>query len=65
VGYALHALPSDSSIPWHRVINAQGRVSPRADPTYVTVQQGLLEAEGVELGPGDRVSLKRFGWRPR
>ena len=27
VGYALHALPEDSGIPWHRVINARGRTS--------------------------------------
>ena len=65
VGYALHALPHGTRVPWHRVINAQGRVSPRANPDYVTIQHALLEAEGVEIGPGDRVSLKRFGWKPR
>ena len=30
VGYAMAALPAESAIPWHRVINAAGRVSPRA-----------------------------------
>jgi len=64
VGYALNALPNGSSVPWHRVINAQGKVSPRADPSYVTIQQRLLEAEGVEIGAGERISLKRFGWKP-
>jgi methylated-DNA-protein-cysteine methyltransferase-like protein len=24
VGYALHALPSDSGVPWHRVVNSFG-----------------------------------------
>ncbi len=65
VGYALHALPHGSNVPWHRVINAQGKVSPRADPVYVGVQKRLLEDEGIEIGPGDRISLKRFGWKPR
>ena len=65
VGYALHDLPDGSGVPWHRVINAQGKVSPRADPSYVTIQQKLLEAEGVEIGRGERISLKRFGWKPR
>ena len=65
VGYALHALPDGSSVPWHRVINAQGKVSPRADPDYMTIQQRLLEAEGIEIGRGDRISLKRYGWKPR
>src|SRR5207253_2386340 len=27
VGYALSALPSGTTVPWHRVINAQGRLS--------------------------------------
>ena len=65
VGYALHALPHGSNVPWHRVINAQGKVSPRADPAYVGLQQRLLEDEGIEIGVGDRISLKRFGWKPR
>ncbi|MBI4502030.1 MAG: MGMT family protein [Gemmatimonadetes bacterium] len=65
VGYALHALPDGASLPWHRVINAQGKVSPRADPSYVTIQQKLLEAEGIEIGRGERISLERFGWKPR
>jgi methylated-DNA-protein-cysteine methyltransferase-like protein len=65
VGYALHDLPTGSSLPWHRVINAQGRVSQRAEPSYVGIQQRLLEAEGVEIGHGERISFKRFGWKPR
>ena len=65
VGYALHDLPDGSGVPWHRVINAQGKVSPRAEPSYVSIQQKLLEGEGIEIGAGDRISLKQFGWRPR
>jgi len=29
VGYAMHALPSHSTVPWHRVINARGEISRR------------------------------------
>ena len=29
VGYALHALPPGTTVPWHRVINASGEVSAR------------------------------------
>ena len=65
VGYALHDLPGGSGVPWHRVINAQGKVSPRADPSYVSIQQKLLEGEGIEIGAGDRISLKKFGWKLR
>src|SRR5688572_12053419 len=47
VGYALHALPPGSDIPWQRVINASGHISSRCDPHYETIQRTLLEAEGV------------------
>ncbi len=65
VGYALHALADGSGVPWHRVINARGRVSRRADPGYERLQRALLEAEGVVFEPSSHVSLARFGWRRR
>ena len=33
VGYALHSLDVDETVPWHRVINARGEVSPAANVT--------------------------------
>ncbi len=65
VGYALAALGEGDAVPWHRVINAAGRVSPRAEPGIERVQRALLEREGVRFGADDRVDLVRFGWRPR
>lgn len=63
VGFALHALPEGSGVPWHRVINAQGRISfPEDSPAYIR-QRALLEAEGIEFVSGS-VSLKNFGWPP-
>ncbi len=65
VGYALYALPEDSDVPWQRVINARGEVSPRADaPGYEGFQRHLLEEEGVVFELGGRVDLKRYGWEP-
>lgn len=65
VGYALSALSGDSSIPWHRVINARGEVSRRSDPTSEAIQRQLLEREGVIFDADSRVPLARFRWRPR
>ncbi|MEP7066896.1 MAG: methylated-DNA--[protein]-cysteine S-methyltransferase [Gemmatimonadota bacterium] len=66
VGYAMAAVPSSSTVPWHRVINAQGRVSMRAaGPGSTIIQQQLLEREGVVFDDGGRVSLARFRWKPR
>jgi len=64
VGYALHALAAGTAVPWHRVVNAAGRVSARAMPGDELRQQQLLEREGVGF-EGGRISLPRFGWRRR
>ena len=62
VGYALHALPEFSNVPWHRVINARGEISlPRASGADVT-QRLKLEREGVKFDGRGRVDLKVFGW---
>jgi methylated-DNA-protein-cysteine methyltransferase-like protein len=63
VGYALHALPDGSDVPWHRVINARGEISRRAEPGWEGLQRSLLEAEGISFGDRHRVALSRFAWR--
>jgi methylated-DNA-protein-cysteine methyltransferase-like protein len=62
VGYALHNLPEPNDVPWHRVINAQGEVSPRTGGDSHEWQRMLLQAEGVEFDGRGRVDLKRFRW---
>ncbi len=62
VGWALAALPAGSEVPWHRVINAQGRISPRGDVVRASEQQGLLEAEGVSFDASGRVDLTALRW---
>lgn len=58
-GYAMHRCPS--SLPWHRVINARGRISLPADSTAAMTQRRRLEDEGVTF-IGDRVDLGRYRW---
>jgi methylated-DNA-protein-cysteine methyltransferase-like protein len=65
VGYAMAALRDGTSVPWQRVVNAQGRVSPRATPGYDSLQRALLEREGVRFDAQGRIDLARHGWRPR
>ncbi|HEX3235865.1 MAG TPA: MGMT family protein [Gemmatimonadales bacterium] len=64
VGYALHALPPGSRVPWHRVINAAGGVSLRAAPGDEVTQRQLLESEGIVFDARGRVPLARVRWRP-
>ncbi|MEO6211681.1 MAG: MGMT family protein [Gemmatimonadaceae bacterium] len=66
VGYAMAAIGKSSTVPWHRIINAQGRVSMRSSGAGSTIhQQQLLEREGIVFDEGGRVSLPRFRWKPR
>jgi methylated-DNA-protein-cysteine methyltransferase related protein len=66
VGYALYALREDSTVPWHRVVNAQGRLSlGRVVPEGDVEQRIRLEIEGVEFDAEGKVALGRFQWRPR
>jgi methylated-DNA-protein-cysteine methyltransferase related protein len=60
VGYALHALPANSSVPWHRVVNAKGEISPRSAGDSHELQRMLLEAEGVEFDERGRVERRYF-----
>ncbi len=59
VGYALGGLPDGSDVPWQRVINASGGVSPRPGSQR---QYELLEGEGVRFDAEGRVNFQRFGW---
>lgn len=64
VGYALHALKEGSNVPWHRVINAKGEVSSRAEAGWDNFQRHLLEEEGVVFDERGRVDLERERWEP-
>jgi len=63
VGYALHALPAGTRVPWHRVVNAQGGIS--TPPGHDARQRRLLEREGVHFDSRGRIPLDRYQWRPR
>ena len=67
VGWALRALPSGRriggrTVPWHRVINAQGTISPRGRGEEER-QGRALRGEGIRFEPGGRVELGRYLWR--
>ena len=63
VGYALSAL-EDESVPWHRIINAKGEISPRTWTDHHHEQRERLEAEGITFSDRGRNSLARFRWIP-
>ena len=62
VGYALRYLPRGTNVPWQRVINHKGEISPRFPAESPLIQRALLEHEGVVFDDNGRVDLKRYRW---
>ena len=65
VGWALHALDADSTVPWWRVINKQGAISIRHPDVSPKVQRAMLEDEGVAFDDDDRVDWAAVRWVPK
>ncbi|MNZ16071.1 methylated-DNA--protein-cysteine methyltransferase [compost metagenome] len=62
VGYVLKHMDADSSLPWYRVINSQGKISlSKLNDQGQNIQAQLLLAEGI-LVVGDKVKMKEFQW---
>ena len=62
VGRVLSELPSGSDVPWHRVLNAAGRLSLAADSPAGREQRARLRAEGVVVDRG-RVRMRDYLWQ--
>ncbi|KLU89445.1 MGMT family protein [Magnaporthiopsis poae ATCC 64411] len=75
VGVCLKHLPEDpearfnhDNVPWQRVINAKGIISPRSQPSGARNQAAALRAEGVEVSTSAMgelmVDFNEYGWFP-
>ncbi len=63
VGRALGSLPAGTRIPWHRVVNASGRLSLPGGSDGHRVQRERLEGEGLVFR-GERLDLRTCRWQP-
>lgn len=61
VGHTLKHLPEDTLLPWHRVINAKGKIAFPADTQAYQCQVMRLQNEGVKVIAG-KISVKQFAW---
>ena len=59
---AMLGLVKDAMVPWQRIINAKGTISPR-NARDMALQRKLLVAEGIAFDERGRIDLVRFGWR--
>lgn len=64
VGYAMAALSFGSDVPWHRVVNHKGYISPRGDgDDAIRVQHALLESEGICFDDSGRIDMATYQWQ--
>jgi len=64
VSRILHAMSRKHRLPWHRVVNKQGRISLPPFDGY-EVQKARLESEGIVFDAHDRIDLDRYLWDGR
>lgn len=62
VGKALGNLPQQTKLPWHRVINGQGKISLTGKD--LARQRSKLIAEGIEVSEEGKLSLRKYQWQP-
>jgi methylated-DNA-protein-cysteine methyltransferase-like protein len=61
VARILHSCSRKEELPWHRVVNREGKISLGQLQGY-DLQKSLLLAEGIEFDHADRILMDRFQW---
>lgn len=57
----LHTSSRKEELPWHRIVNRQGKISLKPGRGY-EIQRQLLQAEGIVFDDRDRIDFQRFLW---
>lgn len=57
----LHSMSKKHDLPWHRIVNAKGKISLPPSQGY-ELQKALLESEGVQFSQTDTIDLKVYLW---
>lgn len=57
----LHSSSNKEKLPWHRVVNSQGKIGLKEYQGY-EIQKAMLEKEGVKFGINDVIDLNKFQW---
>ncbi len=64
VSRILHSMSRQYGLPWHRVVNARGRISlPRGDG--FELQKALLEDDGIAVSGQGYIDLSQYLWEPK
>ncbi len=60
-GFAMASVSESTGVPWHRVVNSEGRIT-IPGPEAQALQRRLLECEGIRFDESGRVDLARHVW---
>lgn len=64
VVYVLHTQSRKHNLPWHRVVNAKGKITIQ-NPAGAAEQKLLLLAEGVAVSETYAIDLCKYQWSPK
>jgi methylated-DNA-protein-cysteine methyltransferase-like protein len=64
VGWAMHGNPRGGRVPWQRVVQRGGGLSPNVSPGDPGRQRRLLEREGVAFRLDGRIDMAAHQWNP-
>jgi len=65
VGWALHSNPYQGTVPCHRVVNREGRLSGAFAFGGPEMQKKLLESEGIKFNKDGTLDLNKYLWKIR
>lgn len=67
VGWCLHRMDNDRSVPWHRIINSKGYITTTCRNHNAGMQKKLLEKEGIKVVKKNNlwwIDIKQYLWQP-
>ncbi len=63
VARILHSCSKKEGLPWHRVVNREGKISLKPHQGY-ELQKQLLDFEGVIFNSEEKICFDTFLWMP-
>ncbi len=65
VSWILHSCARAYKLPWHRVLNSQGKIAFSIHASNFRIQKNRLNSEGVTFLDGKRLDLEIYQWKKR
>lgn len=64
VSWILHSCSTTYKLPWHRVLNSQGKISFDKTTHNYRKQKNLLKSEGVAFD-GEQLNMTKYQWKKK